>query len=115
MIEKPSISRVIFVALPTVVLLGYGWFVVTTYSPYLNWQLQLRSPDLAGLPEDVVGFGFWMWWPPIALLFAFALTSALATIERRARLAIILVSAFAVLSVADYYLHERLVEALLRG
>lgn len=115
MIEKPSVSRVLLVALPAIVLVGYGLFIVMTYSPYLNWQLQLRSPELAGLPEDVIGFGFWMWWPLVALSFAFALTSALAAIERRGRIATILVSVFIVMSVADYYLHERLVEALLRG
>jgi hypothetical protein len=49
----------------------------TLVHSYLDAQLQLISPDLAGLPEDVIGFGFWMWWPFIALLFTFALTSAL--------------------------------------
>jgi hypothetical protein len=115
MIHKDSISRHAFVALPVLVLLGYGWFIVITYWPYLNAQLQLRSPDLAGLPEDVIGFGFWMWWPFIALLFTLALALALAAIERRGRVATILVSAFALLSVGDHYLCERLVEALLRG
>ena len=85
------------------------------YWPYLDAQLQLRSPDLAGVPEDVIGLGFWMWWPCIALLFTFALTSALSAAERRGRLAAILVSAFALLSAIDYYLCERLIEALLRG
>lgn len=66
-----------FVALPALVLLGYGWFIRINYWPYLDAQLQFISPDLAGLPEDVIGFGFWMWWPFIALLFTFALTSAL--------------------------------------
>jgi hypothetical protein len=83
--------------------------------PYLNAHLQLRSHDLAGLPEDVVGFGFWMWWPLVALLFVLALISGLTAMERRLRAATILVSTFTLLSVVDYYLYERLVEALLRG
>jgi len=115
MMHKASMPCNAFVALPALVLLGYGWFIRMNYWPYLDAQLQLRSPDLAGLPEDVIGFGFWMWWPFIALLFTFALTSALSAVERRGRLAAILVSAFALLSAVDYYLCERLIEALLRG
>ena len=115
MTERLSVSRFALVAAPAVVLLGYGCFMVMNYWPYLNAQLELRSQDLAGLPEDVVGFGFWMWWPLIALLFVMALISALAAIEHRVRAASILASTFTVLSVVDYYLYERLVEALLRG
>ena len=115
MIERLSVSRFAFVAAPALVLLGYGWLIVRNYWPYLNAQLQLRSPDLAGLPEDVIGFGFWMWWPLIALLFTIALTGALAAAERRVRAAVILVGTFTLLSGVDYYLYGRLVEALLRG
>lgn len=115
MIAKLSDSRAILTALPALVLLGYSGFIVMSYWPYLNAQLELRSAELAGLPEDVVGFGFWMWWPLVALLFVFALVSAMTVIERRARIVTIFVSAFVLLSVTDYFLHERLVQALLRG
>jgi hypothetical protein len=115
MTERPPVSRFVLVAAPALVLFGYGCVIVMNYWPYFNAQLQLRSHDLAGLPEDVVGFGFWMCWPLIALLFALALISALAVIGHRVRAASILVSTFTVLSVVDYYLYERLVEALLRG
>jgi hypothetical protein len=60
-------SRVVVLALPALVLVGYGYFVVATYWPYLDWNFRLRSPALAGLPEDVIGFGFWMWWPFFAV------------------------------------------------
>jgi hypothetical protein len=103
MMHKASMPCNAFVALPALVLLGYGWFIRTNYWPYLDARLRLRSPDLAELPEDVIGFGFWMWWPFIALLFTFTLTSALSSVERRGRLAAILVSAFALLSAVDYY------------
>ena len=73
MFEKHHVYSVAFVALPAALLLAYGAFIVMTYWSYFNLQLQLRSPDPAGLPEDVVGFGFWMWWPFIALVFVFTL------------------------------------------
>ena len=114
-IPKDSVYSHALVALPVLVLLGYGGFIIWNYWPYLNAQLQLRSPELANLPEDVIGFGFRMWWPFIALLFTFALALALAAIARRGRVATTCVSAFTLLSVSDYYLCERLVEALLRG
>jgi hypothetical protein len=115
MTERPSVSRFAFLAAPALVLLAYGWFIVTNYWPYLHEQLELRSHDLAALPEDVLGFGFWMWWPLIVMLFAFALISALAVTEHRIRAATFLVSIFTLLSVVDHYLYGRLVEALLRG
>src|SRR5687767_15427967 len=95
MMHRALMPSNVFLALPALVLIGYGWFIRMNYWPYLDAQLRLRSPDLAGLPEDVIGFGFWMWWPCVALLFTFALTSALSAAERRGRLAAILVSAFA--------------------
>jgi hypothetical protein len=97
------------------VLLGYGWFMVTTYGPYLDWNLRLRSPDLAGLPEDVIGYGFWMWWPFVAVLFAFALPVGLSAMQRRLYAAISLLLAFSVLSVSDYFLCQRLVRELISG
>ena len=96
------------------VLLGYAWFIVATYRPYLNWYFRLRSPDLAGLPEDVIGYGFWMWWPVAALLFVVALGVALSAFERRWRVALVLVALFALLSSADYLLCQRLVQELIR-
>jgi hypothetical protein len=114
MTDQYSAFRVILLALPALVLLGYCWFVVATYGPYLDWHLRLRSPELAGLPEDVIGFGFWMWWPFVTLLFAMSLAGALSAIERRLYVAISFVCVFSLISIADYLLCERLVQELIR-
>jgi hypothetical protein len=92
----------------------YAWFIVATYRPYLDWHLRLQSPDLAGLPEDVIGYGFWMWWPVALLCFVFGLGLALSALHRRWRAALVLVVLFAVLSCADYWLCQRLVQELIR-
>jgi hypothetical protein len=109
-----SASRLVLLALPALVLLGYGWVVVTTYWPYLDWHAQLRSPQLSGLPEDVIGYGFWMWWPFIAVLFVISLLAALSAVKRRLSVAAILLGSFAAISIADYLLCERLVRELIR-
>jgi hypothetical protein len=109
-----SASRLVLLALPALVLLGYGWVVVTTYWPYLDWHAQLRSPQLGGLPEDVIGYGFWMWWPFIAVLFVICLAAALFAIKRRLSVGAILLGSFAAISIADYWLCKRLVRELVR-
>ncbi len=98
---------------PALVLLGYSWFIVATYRRYLDWHFRLQSPDLAGLPEDVIGYGFWMWWPVAALMFVFALGVTLSAVDRRWRVALLLVALFALLSSADYLLCQRLVRELI--
>jgi hypothetical protein len=94
------------------VLLGYGSFIVTTYWPYLDSNLRLRSPELAGLPEDVIGYGFWMWWPFAALVLLLSLVVALWGVQRRFYAAAAFLSVFAALSIADYLLCQRLVHEL---
>lgn len=112
--ERPRTTLgAILLALPALVLAGYCWLIGATYSPYLNAHLRLRSPDLAGLPEDVIGYGFWMWWPVIALLFLISLAGALSAIERRLSVAISFLGAFSAISVADYWLCARLVQELI--
>jgi hypothetical protein len=110
--EQDSTSPLVFLAFPVLVLLGYGTFIVTTYWPYLDWHLRLRSAELAGLPEDVIGFGFWIWWPFAAVLLFVSLLVALWGIRRRFYVAAISLAVFALLSVADYLLCQRLVEEL---
>jgi hypothetical protein len=114
MTDKHVSIRLASLALPALVLLGYGWFIATLYRPYLDWNLRLRSPDLAGLPEDVIGWGFWIWWPVMAALFGLALAVTLWAVRRRTCVAISFLSLFAVLSIVDYLLCERLVQELLR-
>jgi len=114
MAEHHTASRVVLLTLPGLVLVGYGWFVVTTYLPYLNWHAQLRSPQLGGLPEDVIGYGFWMWWPFLAMLFAISLAGALSAVERRLFVGGMLLASFAAISIADYLLCKRLVSELIR-
>src|SRR5262245_25582587 len=104
--------RVALLAFPALVLLGYAWFIVTTYRPFLDWHLRLRSPDLAALPEDVIGLGFWMWWPIAALLFVMTLAGALTAVQRHTRVATAFLAVFSMVSVADYFLCERLVSEL---
>lgn len=112
--KQYSTSRFGFLAFPILVLLGYCAFMVTTYWPYLDWNLRLRAPELAGLPEDVVGYGFWMWWPLAALLLLVSLIVALWRAQRRTYVAVSFLSVFAVLSIADYLLCQRLVHELTR-
>lgn len=112
--EHYSASRIVLLAFPPLVLLGYGWFVVTTYWPYLDWHAQLRSPQLGGLPEDVIGYGFWMWWPFLAMIFAISFAGALSAVERRLSVGAILLGSFATISIADYLLCKRLVRELIR-
>jgi hypothetical protein len=114
MAEHHTASRVVLLTLPGLVLVGYGWFVVTTYLPYLNWHAQLRSPQLGDLPEDVIGYGFWMWWPFIAVLFVICLAAALSAVKRRLSVGAILLASFAATSIADYWLCKRLVRELIR-
>jgi hypothetical protein len=111
--KQYSASRVAVLALPALVLVGYGYFIVATYLPYLDRNFRLRSPELAGLPEDVIGFGFWMWWPFFAVFFAASVVIWLSVMQRRLRGAIPLVSVFVLLSVSDYLLCERLVQELI--
>jgi hypothetical protein len=99
-------------ALPVLVLAAYAYFIVDTYWLYLDLQLQLRSPEFAALPEDVIGFGFWSWWPIIAPLFAGSLLVAVWHV-RRWLAAASLIAVFVVLGVTDYLLCERLIQALL--
>ncbi len=113
MADHPARSRMAAVAPAVLVLLGYGWFIATTYRPYLDSHLRLRSPRLAGLPEDVIGYGFWMWWPVVTVLFALSLVAALWAIRRRLHVAAFLLTVFALLSSADYLLCERLVQELI--
>lgn len=111
---KPySAFRVACLALPPLVLIGYGSFIVTTYRPYLDWNLRLRSPELAGLPEDIIGWGFWMWWPIFAVLFATSVVMALSAMQWRLRGMTVLISAFILLSASDYWLCERLIQELI--
>jgi len=112
--KQYSTSRLAFVAFPILVLLGYSAFIVATYWPYLDWHLRLRAPELAGLPEDVIGYGFWMWWPLAALLLLVSLFVALWGVQRRICVAVLVLSVFAVLSIADYVLCQRLVHELTR-
>lgn len=114
MAAKQTTSPTVALVPPALVLLGYAWFIVTTYRPYLDWHFRLQSPDLAGLPEDVIGYGFWMWWPVAALIFVFALGMTLFAFERRWRVALVFVGLFALLSSADYLLCQRLVQELIR-
>jgi hypothetical protein len=111
--NRYSVSRIAFLALPAVVLFGYACFIVTTYWPYLDRNLRLRSPDLAGLLEDVIGFGFWMWWPLVTVLFAASLAVGLSAMHRRLYAAVLLVGVFVLLSVCDYLLCHRLVQELI--
>jgi len=112
--KQYSTSRLGFLAFPTLVLLGYCVFIVTTYWKYLDLHLRLRAPELAGLPEDVIGYGFWMWWPLAALLLLVSLGVALWGVQRRIYVAVSFLSVFAVLSIADYVLCQRLVHELTR-
>jgi hypothetical protein len=114
MTKHDSISRLAFLAFPVLVLLGYTVFIATTYWPYFDRHLRLRSPELAGLPEDVIGFGFWMWWPFAALLLLVSLVLALRAAQRRFHVAALLLGVFAVLSSADYLLCQRLIHELTR-
>jgi hypothetical protein len=114
MTKHSSISRLAFLAFPVLVLLGYVAFIVTTYWRYLDWHLRLRSPELVGLPEDVIGYGFWMWWPFVALLLVLSLLLALWRMERKVFTTVFLLSVFGALSIADYLLCQRLVHELTR-
>lgn len=115
MTNQHSKPRLVLLALPGLVLLGYGLFITRMYWPYLNGHLRLRSPELASLPEDVIGFGFWMWWPFIALLLSLCLALALflSSSQRRLYIGISFIGIFALLSIADYLLCQRLVRELL--
>jgi hypothetical protein len=104
----------VLLAFPALVLLGYGVFIATTYWPYFDWHLRLRSQNLAGLPEDAIGFGFWMWWPFVALLLLVSLVFALWGTQRRLFAAASILSSFCVFSVADYLLCQRLIQELTR-
>ena len=106
-------TRVVSLLPPAVALLGYGGFIAVTYGSYLDWSLRLRSPDLAGLPEDAIGYGFWMWWPVAALLFLSSLAVTLWANHRRGHIAIPFVVGFVLLSVADYLLCQRLIREML--
>jgi hypothetical protein len=99
MAEQYYASRMVLLALPLLVLLGYGWFIITTYWPYLDLHAQLRSSQLAGLPENVIGYGFWMWWPFVVMLFAMSLAGALSVIERRLYVAALFLGVFAAISI----------------
>jgi hypothetical protein len=95
------------------VLLAYGSFIITTYLPYLDSHLRLCSPELAGLPEDAIGYGFWMWWPMVSLAFVMSLALAMSAIQPRFYAAMSFLSVFALLSVADYFLYQQLVRQLI--
>jgi hypothetical protein len=112
---QPSTSRILFLTLPALVLLGYNWFIVTTYAPYLDWHARLRSPQLAGLPEDAIGYGFSMWWPFVAGLFVISIAAALPAFGRRLYVAAPFIGLFAAISIADYLLCKRLVQELIRA
>lgn len=115
MTNQHAKPRLVLLALPGLVLLGYGLFITRMYWPYLNGHLRLRSPELAGLPEDVIGFGFWTWWPFIALLLLLFLGLALFLSGAQRRLYIVtsFLGIFALLSSADYWLCQRLVQELI--
>lgn len=112
--EDRSSTSLSPILVPGLVLAGYAAFMVFTYGKFLDWNLRLRSPDLAGLPEDVIGYGFWMWWPFVALILAAAFIAALSNMRRRLSGAAVILGAFGVLSVVDYLLCQRLVQELTR-
>jgi hypothetical protein len=114
MVDPHAKSRIAALSPPALVLLGYACFVVATYRPYLDWHLRLRSHELAGLPEDVLGYGFWMSWPVATLLFVLSLAVTLWVTRRRLLVAASFLAVFALLSSADYLLCQRLVQELIR-
>jgi hypothetical protein len=114
MARQRSVSHIVPLTLPALVLLSYGCFIFTTYWPYLDWHAHLRSPQLAGLPEDIIGYGFWMWWPFLAILSVISLAAALSAIKRWLYAAAPFLGLFAAMSIADYVLCKRLVQELIR-
>lgn len=111
--EKASSVRWILLAIPSAVLLGYAWLIADTYSPYLDWQLQFRPPAFGVAPEDVLGLGFFVPWLVVSLLFLFAIVSAMSAVQRRAPIAVVLITLYGALSVLDWFLYKTLERQLL--
>ena len=114
MVDPHAESRIAALSPPALVLLGYVCFILATYRPYLDWHLRLRSHELASLPEEVIGYGFWMWWPVVTLLFVFSLAVTLWAARGRLLVAASFLAVFALLSSADYLFCQRLVQELIR-
>lgn len=65
-----SISRVVLLNLPWLVVIAYAAVTAGYYSRYLNWNLEFVSPRTPYALEDVLGFGFLTPWALFALLLA---------------------------------------------
>lgn len=90
--------------LPWVGLIFYGAGIYGYYSRWLDGGWRFKRPTIGFAVEDVLGFGFWPTWSIIAVLMAVILTLAYWAGLRR-YLMLLIVLAFATLSVADYFLY----------
>jgi hypothetical protein len=111
--DEDSANEWLLKLLPGVVLAFYIWFVWSTYSQLLNWDLTFKSPELAGPPEDVLGAGFVPTWLVFSLFFLVALCAALFGAKRRVRFGIAWIVLFGSLSALDFFLHETVMRQIL--
>lgn len=90
---------------PFIVLVAYGIFVVG-YTRYLDGHLKYKRPLIPAAPEDVLGFGFWVPWLIVATWFSTAcILSYHFGSQRRSSYWALLLCAFGLLSVLDFYLY----------
>ena len=103
--------RLLLLSVPALALCGYAWLIKDQYAPFCDWTLECRIAE-AVLPEDILGFGFLLTWVFVALVFAFILAASLTGVRRPMKPALLLVTAFAALSVVDHALYRSLAAAV---
>jgi hypothetical protein len=111
-------GRVVSAALnwhPLIVLIAYG-ILVSSYRHHLDGNLKYIRPPIPAAPEDVLGFGFWVPWFIVAAWFLIAcILSYQFGLQRRTSYWSLLLSAFGLLSVLDFYLYGALERQVLSG
>jgi hypothetical protein len=97
-------GRFLLLLLPVVVLGVYVRFIAD-YMRYLDKDLRLIPPSTPGVPEDILGFGFWFTWPIFLALLLGACASVYRTVGQRRAYYLLIGIGFAALSVVDFYLY----------
>ena len=100
-----------FAVMGAYVFLGYD-----QYHRYLDSGLKYIRPKLPAAPEDILNVGFWVPWIVVAVWFALAcFLSYRVGMQRKAGYWAVLIFAFGLLSVADFYLYGVLERQVLAG
>jgi hypothetical protein len=105
--EMRQIGRLLLLGLPYLVF-GIYADLLLDYSKYLDRNLRYMPSAVAGVPEDILGLGFWFTWSIFLAFFLTACAIVYKTTTRKRTYFAVVALCFAVLSIIDYWLYDAL-------